>query len=1069
MAPVRHNWDYLIVTASDDAQAAACEAQLRHRVQLGLLAGVGEALVVGDPMGRRIGSGGSTIRCLMELLGRRLGAAAPDRTRWGDELRRLRVLIIHGGGDSRRLPAYSPCGKVFVPVPGACGAALPAALLDRQLATYLALAPGGSGAGQFVIAAGDALLLFDPASVRLDRAGLTGLATPAPPEQAARHGVFCTQEDAAVSLYLQKPTCQQQARCGAIGTDGRTLLDTGLMSFDAEFAVALLGLVSPQSGADGALTWSGPVAAAIESSGLDFYREICCALGTQTSIERLIESSSAAGGRCSEAVLGEIFQALSSMPFSAEVLPECGFLHWGTTGQLISSGLALLSHDGQPTPDEHRLLIGSVSGPRGRLSGGPAWIEGCRIDDEVDLGGDNVLIGADIEMPLHLPPQACLDVAAGSDRHGKGAWFVRCYHRDDDFKLPVDDARFCGRPLAQWLAAVGAREADILDARLQGARPALWEARLFPAGAVATTWRDWLWMLQPETATSQQKQAYLEADRYSLAEMARQIDPGAFIERRGLLHIEQLRRSIGCLFDSDGTLSAADLIFALRCCDDCTGWVLDILDHARLRQAQRQSPPGLNWLDFSQGLHTLATAVEGLPGDASAPINRVLPGLGSRASVELRTWLGQMALVPDVGTSVREWSARLRRVALDNLAVTILSGRTMPPAPRCALARGQTVRAQAPARLDLAGGWTDTPPYSLQRGGRVVNAAVMLDGRLPISVELRLIDEPVVTVESLDQGASLRITTVEELLDYRDVTGEFSLVKAALDLSGLSPRGPRDGGATLQAMLEAFGGGIEVRMHSAVPRGSGLGASSIMAAALLAGLAQMQGRSLERRDLFHQVLCLEQATTAGGGWQDQVGGGVEGVKLISTQAGLASDPQIRPLPGDVLDPRSNGGRTLLYYTGIARLARNILQEVAGGWMSRDRRVVDALEQMPALAAAVARAMEERDLPGLGRLIGQAWRLNKQLCSHTSNDQIEDLLARVEEHVYGAKLLGAGGGGFLLMVCKSAQDAARVCGLLSVAQPFQAVASQAGKPVPPDPSRRFYDFQVSPQGLTVSVV
>ncbi|MCE5326619.1 MAG: hypothetical protein LLG01_09400 [Planctomycetaceae bacterium] len=1046
-----HNWDYLIVTAGNDAQAAAYEAQLRERMQLGLLAGAGEALVVADPMGRRVGSGGSTIWCLMALLGRRLGSAAADRARWLEELRRLRVLIIHGGGDSRRLAAYGPCGKVFVPMPGPRDSALPLTLLDRQLPTYLALPAGCSGVGQFVIASGDVLLLFDPAAVRLDRPGLTGLAAPAPPDLAARHGVYCASSDGGVGLFLQKPTPEQQQRCGAIGPDGRAMLDIGVMSFDADFAAALLGLVGPQGSADGRLAWGGPVAAAIESCGLDFYREICCAMGLQASRERLAESAAAAGSGCSEAALGEIFQAVSPAPFNVQVLEECTFLHFGTTGQLISSGLHLLARSGAATPVEHRLMMCSTTGPRGRLSGGPAWVEGCRIDAVVELAGDNALIGVDVPTPLHLPPQACLDVAAGADRQGKPAWFVRCYALGDDFKRTLDGgATFCGRPLAQWLTAVGATEADIFPAS-PGERT-LWQARLFPAAAQPQAWGNWLWMFQPDNATAQQKQAYLEADRYSLAEMALQIDSAAFHQRRRQLHVEQLRGAVGRLFDSDSTLSATDLIFAWRCCDDCTGWVLDILDHARLMQKQRHSPPAVSWLDFGQGLHKLATAVEGLPGDASVPIARVLPGLGSRASIELRQWLAQMSLAPVATTSVREWSAQLRRAAFEDLGLAIISSRPPLPPPRCAIAKGQTVVAQAPARLDLAGGWTDTPPYSLQRGGRVINAAVTLEGRMPIRVQLRLTDEPVITLSSLDQGTTLRIATREELLDYRDPACEFSLAKAALALSGFAPQGA--GGATLQGMLESFGGGIELQTHSAVPKGSGLGTSSIVGSALLAALARMQGRPLERRELFHQVLCLEQAMTAGGGWQDQIGGGVEGVKLISTEPGLVSDPHIRPLPADALDPQSNGGLTLLYYTGITRLARNILQEVVEGWMNRDRRVAATLEQIRALTGPMAAALEERHLPRLGQLIGQAWRLNKQLDAHAANDEIEDLLSRVEPHVHGAKLLGAGGGGFLLMVCKSSEDATRACGLLSD---------------PRQPQRRCYDFQVSRQGLTVSLI
>ena len=97
-------WNYLILTAANDDQAAAYEAQIQLRRDTAALREVGEVLVVADPRGRRAGSGGSTIECLLEVL-RREGAT--DFSDAETILRRLRILIVHAGRDSRRLPAYS--------------------------------------------------------------------------------------------------------------------------------------------------------------------------------------------------------------------------------------------------------------------------------------------------------------------------------------------------------------------------------------------------------------------------------------------------------------------------------------------------------------------------------------------------------------------------------------------------------------------------------------------------------------------------------------------------------------------------------------------------------------------------------------------------------------------------------------------------------------------------------------------------------------------------------------------------------------------------------------------------
>ncbi len=255
-------------------------------------------------------------------------------------------------------------------------------------------------------------------------------------------------------------------------------------------------------------------------------------------------------------------------------------------------------------------------------------------------------------------------------------------------------------------------------------------------------------------------------------------------------------------------------------------------------------------------------------------------------------------------------------------------------------------------------------------------------------------------------------------------------------------------------MLRTFGGGIELTTLAAVPKGSGLGTSSIMGAVLMAVIGRAMGRVFTLRDLFHAVLRLEQALTTGGGWQDQVGGVVGGSKIISAEAGLIPDTRIHYLVPDVLDPRANEGQTLLYYTGITRLAKGILAHVVGHYLQRDRATMATLQRIRGLAPQVADAMSRRDLAAFGEHVATAWDLNKELDPGSSNDAVEDLLSRIGPHVHGAKLLGAGGGGFILMVCKSPDHGRKVCALLEQS--------------PPNPRARFFDYQINTTGLVVTV-
>ncbi|MHC4752630.1 MAG: fucose pyrophosphorylase domain-containing protein, partial [Planctomycetota bacterium] len=348
-------WDYLIVTASNIEQAQAYEMQLCLRQQLGFLECVREVLVVPDPGGKRIGSGGSTICCLLEILNRELAIKTTnisDPQLWHDILRQLRILIIHAGGDSKRLPTYGPCGKLFVPMPGENDCCLPLTLFDRQLPTYLNLPAPPSDFGQVVITAGDVLLWFDPYKVQFAEKGLTGLGCYASGEQAEMHGVFCRDETDQVRLFLQKPSLAEQQKMGVVNPYGQAILDIGVMNFDADTAVMLLQTFDARSGPDGKLQLTGKMGNALLKYGLDFYREICCGIGSEASLARYISSVQQSGSPWSKALLGQLLESLSSIPFYVKVLPQCEFLHFGTSQQIISSGNVLMQKDlGSTSPN----------------------------------------------------------------------------------------------------------------------------------------------------------------------------------------------------------------------------------------------------------------------------------------------------------------------------------------------------------------------------------------------------------------------------------------------------------------------------------------------------------------------------------------------------------------------------------------------------------------------------------------------------------------------------------------------------------------------------------------------
>jgi galactokinase/mevalonate kinase-like predicted kinase len=362
-----------------------------------------------------------------------------------------------------------------------------------------------------------------------------------------------------------------------------------------------------------------------------------------------------------------------------------------------------------------------------------------------------------------------------------------------------------------------------------------------------------------------------------------------------------------------------------------------------------------------------------------------------------------------------------RSDSIRELDIDYLSDTRAVSLPARAIKSDQIVWARSPVRLDLAGGWTDTPPYTLREGGAVLNVAVDLNGQPPIQVFCRPLEEPVIRIHSIDTGLSETAGSFADLENYAAAGSAFSLPKAALCLVGLSPAASR--AASLTEQLARIGCGIEITLLGAVPKGSGLGTSSILAGTILAALHRFFGLAREPEQLFREVLQMEQMLTTGGGWQDQIGGLVGGVKLIETQAGLRPRPLIYQLdPFLFEDPESSSCFTL-FYTGMTRLAKNILQEVVDGCNGMEPAYLFTIRELKAMARQGREAISLRSLPRLAKVLELSWRSNRLIHSSTSNKEIQAMLDDLQGLYLGMKLLGAGGGGFALFVSASPAQAA----------------------------------------------
>ncbi len=366
--------------------------------------------------------------------------------------------------------------------------------------------------------------------------------------------------------------------------------------------------------------------------------------------------------------------------------------------------------------------------------------------------------------------------------------------------------------------------------------------------------------------------------------------------------------------------------------------------------------------------------------------------------------------------------------------------------PSLCVADDQIVWGRSPVRIDIAGGWTDTPPYCLMEGGNVINFAIELNGQPPLQAYVRPSKELRVVLRSIDLGAMEVVETTEQLTDFMHVGSPFSIPKAALVLAGFGKR-------VLREELEAFGAGIELTLLSAIPAGSGLGTSSILASTVLGALNDFCGLGWDKNEIGHRTLMLEQMLTTGGGWQDQFGGVLGGVKLLQTGRGFDQSPQVRWLPNDLWTQPEYRACHLLYYTGITRTAKSILAEIVRRMFLNHHEELSLLREMKAHTMEMYEAIQRNDFLQMGLLVRKTWLQNQALDSGTNPPQVAALTSLIDDLCLGYKLPGAGGGGYLYMIAKDPEAAARIKQILGEHRQNK--------------NARFVEITLSTKGLQIS--
>ena len=214
---------------------------------------------------------------------------------------------------------------------------------------------------------------------------------------------------------------------------------------------------------------------------------------------------------------------------------------------------------------------------------------------------------------------------------------------------------------------------------------------------------------------------------------------------------------------------------------------------------------------------------------------------------------------------------------------------------------------------------------------------------------------------------------------------------------------------------------IRLTYEADLPARSGLGTSSSFAVGMLQGFYALKGKTADKRTLARDAIHVERdLCQEAGGWQDQIAAAYGGLNRIDF---ADNDFTVTPLAVSPARKQDLDGNLLMFFTGFTRLSSDIQKE------SRPMaEKIAQLREMTALTAEAEKVLtdESRDLAEFGRLLDTTWRLKRQTGDKVSTDSIDGYYKKaLDAGALGGKLLGAGGGGFLVFYAEpDRQEAVR---------------------------------------------
>lgn len=906
-------WDHVILTASNESQARAYQAQIDYRLSLAKLPSKTRYAVIPDRDNKRVGSGGATLGVIKYVFEQE------------HKLDGIKILVIHSGGDSKRVPQYSACGKLFSPVPRILPDGRRSTLFDEFIIGMSGVATRLSEG--MLVCSGDVLLLFNPLQIDFYGKGAAALSMKESVETGKDHGVYLKGVTNNVARFLHKQTIETLDALGAVDERGNVDIDTGAVILDANILGSLYALINTDAKYNALVN---------DRARLSFYADFLYPLAEDSTLEAFYKEKPE-GDFTDElrAGRGLLWNALHQYSMKLIRLSPASFIHFGTSGELRRlmaedvDGYSFLGWSKRVNCN--RECIGyaannSYISLRAEIRKG-AYIEDSYIHHGTVIGENCIISGVTLD-GQNIPANTVLHGLKLRD----GRFVVRMYGVGDN---PKEKALF-GKHLPTTL----------------------WEAPIYPVGDT---------IKEAVDATLQAYQAYAEefpTNGISLKESFHQADTSAILEWQKRLDEKIKVESLLEAIDNRKPLDEALSIF--------NGAMTPRAEKMLLYEIAKLTDSDLSQFGRKIRIYYVLSRLTGKEGYASSCF-------GTIRDTILRDAVAGLSYSQDNQIAEAEVVERL------------------------------------PVRVNWGGGWSDTPPYCMEHGGTVLNAAITLDGQLPVEVCVRRVEKGKFILTSGDNDSYQEFTDIAALQDGSNPYDPFALHKAALIACGVIPYQKK---ISIGDITERLGGGVYLSTQvTGIPRGSGLGTSSILAGACVKAVMKFLGQMLSENELYNRVLCMEQIMSTGGGWQDQVGGLAPGIKMVTSEPGMHQEITCTPMRISKASLEELNSRLCLIYTGQRRLARNLLREVVGKYISSQPDAVDVLYEIQRIAVLMRFELEKGNIDGFAQLLNDHWELSKRLDAGSTNTCINQLFLTVDDLIDGKMICGAGGGGFLQVVLK----------------------------------------------------